>query len=111
LESLLEAVYQQAKAAASAAVKALLEALLEVEVTAKLGREKGAVLHISGQPRTTDWVCCQCGCADAQQFTRDGHYRRGLQTGWAVLRSCGGDTGMSAAWARCDLPFHELGEI
>ena len=77
-QAILEEVYQRAKAAASAAVKAFIEALLEAEVTAKLGREKGAVRHISGQSRPSDWVCGHCGCADAQQFTRDGHYRRSL---------------------------------
>ncbi len=86
-QAILEAVYQQAKGAASAAVKAVVEALLEAEVTAKLGREKGAVRHISGQPREVDWVCGQCGCADAQQFTRDGHYRRSLQTGWGSIEN------------------------
>ncbi len=84
-QAILEEVYQRAKAAASAAVKALIEALLEAEVTAKLGREKGAVRHISGQSRISDWVCGHCGCADAQQFTRDGHYRRSLQTGWGSI--------------------------
>jgi len=43
------------------------------------------VRHISGQPREVDWVCGQCGCADAQHFTRDGHYRRSLQTGWGSI--------------------------
>ncbi len=84
-QAILEEVYTQAKAAARAAVKALVEALLEAEVTAKLGRAKGAVRHISGQPRTIDWMCGQCGCCDAQQFTRDGHYRRSLQTGWGSI--------------------------
>jgi hypothetical protein len=49
-QAILEEVYQRAKEAATAAVKAVIEALLEAEVTAKLGREKGAVRHISGQP-------------------------------------------------------------
>jgi len=49
-QAILEEVYQRAKTAASAAVKAVIEALLEAEVTAKLGREKGAVRHISAQP-------------------------------------------------------------
>src|SRR5436309_11237195 len=82
---ILEEVYQQAKGAASAAVKALIEALLEAEVSAKLGREKGAVRHISAQPCVSDWVCGHCGCQDAQHFTRDGHYRRSLQTGWGSI--------------------------
>ena len=84
-QAILEEVYQRAKGAATAAVKAVVEAMLEAEVTAKLGREKGTVRHISGQPREVDWVCGQCGCADAQQFTRDGHYRRSLQTGWGSI--------------------------
>ena len=61
-QAILEEVYQQAKAAARVAVKALGEGLLEAEVTAKLGREKGAVRHISGQPREVDWRCGHCGC-------------------------------------------------
>lgn len=84
-EAILEEVYQHAKAAARAAVKAVVETLLEAEVTAKLGREKRVQRHISAQPREVDWACGQCGCADAQQFTRDGHYRRSLQTGWGSI--------------------------
>ncbi len=84
-QAILEEVYQQAKGAATAAVKAVVEAMLEAEVSAKLGREKGAVRHISGQAREVDWVCGQCGCADAQHFTRDGHDRRSLQTGWGSI--------------------------
>src|SRR5207237_7097327 len=68
-----------------AADKAGIEAMLEAEVTAKLGREKGAARHISGQGREVDWVCGQCGCADAQHFTRDGRYQRSLQTGWGSI--------------------------
>ena len=84
-QAILEEVYQHAKAAASAAVKALIETLLEAEVSAKLGREKGAARHISGQPREVDWVCGHCGGCDAQHFTRDGHDRRSLQTGWGSI--------------------------
>ena len=85
-QAILEAVYQQAKASARVAVQAVIEVLLEAEVSAKLGREKGAVRHISAQPREVDWVCGHCGCADAQHFTRDGHYRRSLQTGWGSIQ-------------------------
>ncbi len=85
-QAILEEVYQQAKGAATAAVKAVVEAMLEAEVSAKLGREKGAVRHINGQPREVDWVCGHCGCADAQHFTRDGQYRRRLQTGWGSIQ-------------------------
>jgi len=85
-QAILEAVYQQAKASARVAVQAVIEVLLEAEVSAKLGREKGAVRHISAQPREVDWVCGHCGCGDAQHFTRDGHYRRSLQTGWGSIQ-------------------------
>jgi len=84
-QAILEAVYQQAKGAATVGVKAVIKALLEAEVTAKLGREKGTIRHISGQPREVDWVCGQCGCADGQHFTRDGQYRRSLQRGWGSV--------------------------
>ncbi len=40
---------------------------------------------MSGQPRPVDWQCGSCGCRDANQFTRDGHYRRHLETGWGEL--------------------------
>ena len=82
----MEEVYQHAKAAATTAVKAVVEAMLEAEVTAKLGREKAAVRHISSQPRVIDWACAHCGCCDAEHFTRDGHYRRSLQTGWGSIQ-------------------------
>ena len=86
-QAILEAVYQQAKAAATAAVKAVVEALLEAEVSAKLGREKGVARHISAQAREIGWVCGHGGCADAQHFTRDGHDRRSLQTGWGSIEN------------------------
>src|SRR2546421_12113891 len=89
-QAILEEVYQQAKGAATAAVKAVVEAILEAEGTAKLGREKGAVRHISGQPRGVDWGGGQCGCADGQHFTRDGQYRRSLQTGWGSIQELRG---------------------
>ena len=87
-QAILEEVYQHAKAAATTAVKAVVEAMLEAEVTAKLGREKAAVRHISSQPRVIDWACAHCGCCDAEHFTRDGHYRRSLLTpmyNWLIL--------------------------
>jgi hypothetical protein len=40
---------------------------------------------MSGQPRLIDWQCARCGCNDANHFVRDGHYRRGLGTGWGHL--------------------------
>jgi hypothetical protein len=32
-----------------------------------------------------DWQCAHYGGSDANQFTRDGHYRRSLETGWGHL--------------------------
>jgi hypothetical protein len=84
-EAIVREVQRQAKAAACQAVKALLEALLEAEVTAKLGREKGVMRHVSAQPREIDWQCGHCGCRDANQMLRDGHYQRSLQTGWGAI--------------------------
>lgn len=84
-KDVLQAVQKQAKAAACAAIKPVLQEFLEAEVCAKLGREKGAPRQVSGQPREIDWQCVFCGCQDANQFTRDGHYRRDLETGWGHL--------------------------
>src|SRR5438874_9144058 len=84
-KSILQEVQTQAKAAALRAIKPVLSAFLEEEVTAKLGRGKREPRRMSGQPRTIDWQCGSCGCRDANQFTRDGHYRRNLETGWGHL--------------------------
>jgi hypothetical protein len=81
----LQTVQEQAKAAACAAIKPIVEAFLEAEVSATLGREKGEARRISAQAREIDWQCEHCGCTDAHQFIRDGHYRRGLSTGWGHL--------------------------
>ncbi len=31
-------------------------------------------------------MCGDCGCRDANQFTRDGHYKRNLETGWGHIQ-------------------------
>jgi len=85
-KKVLQEVQQQMKSAALEAIRAVLQECLEAEVTAKLGREKG-VLRTIGTVREIDWQCCHCGCKDANQFTRDGHYRCELQTGWGPVRS------------------------
>ncbi|HEY1352541.1 MAG TPA: hypothetical protein VGF67_23220, partial [Ktedonobacteraceae bacterium] len=51
-------------------------------MSAKLGREKGESRRVSAEPQEIDWSCGHCGCCDAQQFIRDGHYRRDLLTSW-----------------------------
>ena len=84
-KTIIQAVQKQAKAAALQAIKPVLSGFLEAEVTAKLGREKGVPRQVSSTEHPIDWVCTYCGCADAHQFTRDGHYRRSLETGWGHL--------------------------
>lgn len=84
-KSVIQEVQKQAKAAALAAIEPVVRAFLEEEVTAKLGRAKGEPRRVCGQPREIDWQCGSCGCHDANQFTRDGHSRRRLQTGWGEL--------------------------
>jgi hypothetical protein len=84
-KNVLQEVQKQAKAAALMAIQPVLTTFLEEEVTAKLGRQKGEPRWVSAQAREIDWHCGQCGGPDANQFTRDGHYRRGLETGWGHL--------------------------
>lgn len=80
-------VQKHMQKAALGAIKPVLEAFLEAEVTAKLGREKGELRRVSRQAREINWVCGHCGCRDATQFTRDGHYLRALDTGWGQIKA------------------------
>src|SRR5216117_3511846 len=84
-KSIIQVVQKQAKDAALNAIRPVLMGFLEAEVTAKLGRAKGVPRQISSTARPIDWQCASCGCTDANQFTRDGHYRRNLETGWGHL--------------------------
>ena len=84
-KSIIQVVQKQAKAAALNAIRPVLMGFLEAEVTAKLGRTKGEPRQVSSAQRAIDWQCARCGCSDANQFTRDGHYRRNLETGWGHL--------------------------
>jgi putative transposase len=84
-KEIIEEVQQQMQEAALQATKGVLAACLEAEVTAKLGREKGRQRRVSSQTHEIDWKCGHCGCRDANQFTRDGHYRRNLETGWGHI--------------------------
>jgi putative transposase len=80
-------VQKHMQEAALGAIKPVLEAFLEAEVTAKLGREKGEPRRVSRQAREINWICGHCGCRDANQFTRDGHYLRALDTGWGQIKA------------------------
>lgn len=79
-KEIIENVQKQSKEAAWQASKQVLMACLEAQVPAKGGREKGRPRLVSGQRREIDWKCGQCGGQDANQFTRDGHDQRTLET-------------------------------
>src|SRR5260370_30459549 len=98
-------VQEQVKLAALEAIRTVIQECLEAEVTAKLGREKGAPRKV-GQVRELDWSCGNCGCKDANQFTRDGHYHRDERSRLGTRpQSESSDGGMSDVSSRCDLSF------
>ena len=86
-QQVIAEVQKRMQEAAIAAITPVLEAFLEAEVTAKLGREKGEPRRVSRQAREIDWACGHCGCRDAHQFIRDGHYLRALNTGWGQIKA------------------------
>src|SRR5579864_7229156 len=79
-KEIIQEVQKQIKEAALQASQRVIMACLEAEVTAKLGREKGSLRPVCEQPHEIDWKCGYCGCQNAHQFTRDGHYQRTLET-------------------------------
>jgi hypothetical protein len=81
-KAILQAIESQIQQVIIDGVTQVLQEFLEQEVTSKLGRAKGSPRRVSTQPRLIDWQCAFCGCSDANQFTRDGHYLRRLETGW-----------------------------
>ena len=84
-KEIIQEVQKHLQKAAIGAIRPLLTEFCEQEVTAKLGREPRSPRRVSGQGREIDWQCAFCGCRDANQFTRDGHYRRALETGWGHI--------------------------
>ena len=80
-KTILQQVQSHMQRAAQEAVRGVATEVVEAEVTAKLGREKGQPREANGQAREIDWECGNCGCSDANQFIRDGHYRLELQAG------------------------------
>ena len=57
---------------------------LDEEVTGELGRLPRSPRAMSGG-RAMSWGCHGCGQRRAEDFERDGHYPRGLQTMWGGL--------------------------
>jgi hypothetical protein len=84
-KTIIQAVQKHLQEAAIEAIRPLLTQFCEAEVTAKLGRGQRHPRQVSRQEREIDWQCGHCGCRDANQFTRDGHYRRSLETGWGHM--------------------------
>src|SRR5258708_27804672 len=83
--AILQAIESQVQQVIIEGVTQVLQEFLEQEVTIKLGRAKRSPRRISSEIRPIDWQCASCGCTDANQFIRDGHYRRQLETGWGHL--------------------------
>lgn len=84
-KEVIQEVQKQLQEAVIEAIRPLLTEFCEEEQRAKLGREKRSPRRVSEQAREIDWQCGHCGCRDANQFTRDGHYRRALETGWGHI--------------------------
>lgn len=101
-KEIIKEIKQKAKEAAFYAVKDVFEAGLEAEVEHQLGRKKGETRSISSQPRQIEWRCGYCGCQDANQFLRDGHYRRNLETGWGHIQ------GLRVPMLECQKCFHDV---
>jgi hypothetical protein len=83
----IKAIQKQIQAEALKAILEVFKAFLEGEVTSRLGRKKGEPRRVSSEMREIDWQCGNCGCNDANQFIRDGHYRRNLETGWGHIQN------------------------
>lgn len=79
-KEIIEQVQKQIKEAVVQVTRQVVMACLEAEVSAQLGREKGSRRRECEQSHQSDWKCGHCGCQDANQFTRDGHYQRTLET-------------------------------
>jgi putative transposase len=101
-QSIIQEIQRQAKEAALRAVKPVFTAFLEAEVTTKLGRGNREARHVSGQAREIDWQCASCGSCDANQFTRDGHYRRDMETGWGHVE------GLQVPMLECQCCGHDV---
>lgn len=99
---IIQAVQKRLQEAAMGAIRPLLTQFCEAEVTAKLGRERGEPRRVSGHAHEIDWQCVHCGCRDANQFTRDGHYRRALETDWGHME------GLRVPMIECQCCGHDV---
>ena len=101
-KTLIQTVQRQLQEAAIGAIRPLLTEFCEAEVSAKLGREKRLPRRVNPESREIDWCCGHCGCRDANHFTRDGHYRRALETGWGHVE------GLQVPMLECQRCGHDV---
>src|SRR5260370_4653296 len=101
-KEIIKEIKHRAKEAALYAIKEVIEAGLEAEVEHQLGRNKGGTRCISSQPHQTEWRGGHCGCQAADQFLRDGHYRRNLETGTGHIQ------GLRVPMLECQKCFHDV---
>ena len=101
-KTIIQSVQKQLKEAAIGAIRPLLTEFCEAEVTAKLGRGPRRPRRVSAQAREIDWQCGHCGCQDANHFTRDGHYRRSLETAWGQVE------GLQVPMLECQRCGHDV---
>lgn len=80
-----------------------LEANLEDEVDELLKRKRHKQRMRNDEKQTTRMRCCKCGSQKVSDFSRNGHYVRGLDTSWGHVRlwmpqvecQCGGGVRVS----------------
>jgi hypothetical protein len=101
-KEVIQAVQRQMQETVIEAIRPLFTQWCEAEVTAKLGRGPRSPRQVSSQMREIDWQCGHCGCRDASQFTRDGHYRRALETGWGHIE------GLQVPMLECQRCGHDV---
>jgi hypothetical protein len=101
-KAIIQEVQRQMQEAALGAIKPLLTEFCEEELTVKLGRGKGEPRRVGGQAREIEWPCGKCGYRDANHFTRDGHYRRSLETGWGHIE------GLRVPMVECQCCGHDV---
>lgn len=103
-EAYLQGLIGELHEAVKEVVQRCLEAELEAEVTQALKRKAhGRSKRLDGALKGSA-VCRKCGSQQVSHFWRNGHYRRGLDTGWGHLRlgmpqvrcQCGG--GVEMPW-------------
>ena len=101
-KAIIQGVQRQMQEAALGAIKPLLTEFCEEELTVKLGRGKREPRRVGGQAREIEWPCGNCGCRDANHFTRDGHYQRALETGWGHIE------GLRVPMLECQCCGHDV---